>query len=127
MIAKDIYVADDFQFVYAEITQYTTDDLAKIYLNNYKQLLKSIKLFLVHYVKEFSQLMRLLDYDKFIITKATFMGEGGEKIVLQVTATIKDNHENETQLKQPLEVGFGLRLHKGKGYTFAEIKNILEN
>jgi hypothetical protein len=45
----------------------------------------------ISYVKEFPKLMRLLDYDKFIITKATFMSEGGEKIVLQVTATIKDS------------------------------------
>jgi len=125
MIAKDIRVADDFQFMHAEITQYTTDDSAASYLNNYKPLLEPIKLFLVHYAKEFPQLIRLLDYDKFIITKATFMGEGGEKIVLQVTATIKDS--NEAKLNQPLEVGFGLRLHKGEGYTFEEVKNVLEN
>jgi hypothetical protein len=50
MIAKDIRVSDNFQFMCAEIAQYTTDDLAESYLNNYKPLLKPIKLFLVHYV-----------------------------------------------------------------------------
>ncbi|GEM_PF-1690634 len=127
MREKDIRVADDFQFASAKIAQYTTDDLAESYLNNYQKMLKPIKLFLVHYAKEFPKLMRLLDYDKFIVTKATFMGEGGEKIVLRVTATIKESDENKAELNQPIEVGFGLRLHKGEGETFEEVSNGLEN
>lgn len=125
MLAKEIRVADDFQFACADIVQYTTDDLATSYLNNYQRLLKPIKWFLTHYAKDFPKLMRLLDYDQFIITKATFMGEGGEKIVLRVTARIKESDENNSN--QPLEVGFGLRLHKGKGETFADVYNGLEN
>jgi hypothetical protein len=123
----DICVADDFQFAYAKITQYTIDDLAYHYLNSYQPLLKPIEWFLVHYAKEFPKLMRLLDYDKFIIKKATFMGEGGEKIVLKVTATIKDSDGNEGQLNQPIEVSFGLRLHKGKGETFEDVSNGVQN
>jgi len=125
MMNKDIRVADDFQFAYAKIAQYTNDSTADSYLNNYKPLLKPIKLFLEHYAKELPKLMRLLDYDKFIITKATFMGEGGEKIVLRVTATIKESNDGE--LTQPIEVGFGLRLHKGSGETFEEVSEGVEN
>lgn len=127
MIDKDIRVADDFQFAYAKIAQYTNDSTADSYLNNYKPLLKSIKLFLVHYAKEFPKLMRLLDYDKFIITKATFMGEGGEKIVIRVSATIKEIDDGKLNPRPPIAVGFGLRLHKGEGETFEEVSNTVEN